>query len=1117
MNLRLYRKLAFLLVIINFTLITVAQSVNSEFNPIFEELPDLRSIEIQNDGKILVVGDFQRVNSSAINPAFYSNLARLNLDGTTDTDFVLSTELAQLDFYDVKLGLGDKIVLKSNNGLNDTRGIHIINSDGSLDTEFTIDAAIIRNIENAIAFDDGYIAIGYIQGLSSAQLFKLNADGSINEAFGTHKLTGGLNNYLSNIGDSELLIVSSFTDYDETAITGIIKVNSDGSLNSDFNVPLSDNSQNGNIQSITVQEDGKIYITGVMKEFAGKNLPAGMIRLNQDGSIDDSFNVNIAGNFTNSVRSLTLDGNGNIYGVGDVPENNLVIQKVFSLNADGTINQTFEPAKMVLKSYYNQFCKIILNSDGESFNLISGHRLANDVNRFGFVNIDLSGQVTEFNPAFSKSPTVRDAKLQSDGKILVVGDFFKVNDVFTGPIVRLNADGSTDQSFVLDNSLNQFLDSRVSSLAIQEDGKILVGGFLLDYFQSRILRLNENGSIDATFDHGSIGAISIDKGTTNIHIKEDGKIVIAGSQMFFPNSKLSNIGILNTDGSVDLSFDYTSLSTRSRINAFVPLEDGKFLIGGQDSAKGFMRLINSDGSLDNDFTSLTNSPQTIHGIGVVQGKLVYGGISYVGGQVNDPTSAFVADLNGTNTSGDLIKITGTFDRRAFYNTFFPLDEGFLVGGEFSSINGTEHTNLSKLEINGVVDETFSFNPNGRVDKLLRIDDDNILVFGDFAITHGLERFGAFKIRLSNTPPTIAGVVSALTTEEETTISISLENLIITDPDISPGTYTLTIAEGTNYTFDGLTITPVTDFNGALTVAIKVNDGEDDSEIFELTIKVTPVNDIPVISLFNGTATTPEETAIDLSIDDFSITDPDNTSTDFSLTILAGENYSVNGLNITPDTNFNGILTVSTIVNDRTDESQPFDVEIEVTAVNDQPVITGTNLASEIDNETALTINLTNLTVTDPDNNYPADFSLNISPGDNYTVDGNTISPTSEFIGEIVVPVTVNDGTIDSEPFNITIDVNMVTGIDFNLFSKQVSLYPNPTQDILNVKLDNQIFENITIRIIDANGNLVFNKNYSKKFQLFEESIALNTLAKGIYLVELIQGSGNISAKRVIKN
>ncbi len=99
---------------------------------------------------------------------------------------------------------------------------------------------------------------------------------------------------------------------------------------------------------------------------------------------------------------------------------------------------------------------------------------------------------------------------------------------------------------------------------------------------------------------------------------------------------------------------------------------------------------------------------------------------------------------------------------------------------------------------------------------------------------------------------------------------------------------------------------------------------------------------------------------------------------------------------------------------------PIDVKASSTT-NQAPVITSQASLSTV-KDTALTLTLSNLTVSDPDNVYPADFTLNVQTGTNYTIVGTTITPATGFTGTLTVPVTVNDGNANSAVFNLTVSV-----------------------------------------------------------------------------------------------
>src|SRR5690606_7687422 len=151
-------------------------------------------------------------------------------------------------------------------------------------------------------------------------------------------------------------------------------------------------------------------------------------------------------------------------------------------------------------------------------------------------------------------------------------------------------------------------------------------------------------------------------------------------------------------------------------------------------------------------------------------------------------------------------------------------------------------------------------------------------------------------------------------------------------------------------------------------------------------------------------------------------DIDNSyPTGFSLTVASGSNYTVIGNTVTPNANFNGTLKVPVQVSDGSATSASFTLDVVVKPENDRPVISGQTPVSTPE-EQAITIVKEHLTVIDPDDNYPADFTLTVSPGLNYTLSGNTITPALNFNGTLSVPVRVNDGSANSDIFNLQVQV-----------------------------------------------------------------------------------------------
>ena len=280
------------------------------------------------------------------------------------------------------------------------------------------------------------------------------------------------------------------------------------------------------------------------------------------------------------------------------------------------------------------------------------------------------------------------------------------------------------------------------------------------------------------------------------------------------------------------------------------------------------------------------------------------------------------------------------------------------------------------------------------------------------------------IKNANVIPQITGQ-ETLTTNEDETITIQLSNLKVSDPDNAyPKDFTLKISEGQNYTVSGLLISPSKNFSGILSVPVKVHDSKNDSPPFLLQINVNSVNDAPIITA-QTSLRTPKNKVIPIELSQLTVVDPDNKYPEgFSLRISKGNNYSAAGNIVTPSPEFVGTLNVAVNVNDGAANSPEYKIKIEVyePTVNSPPVITGQKAISIAQN-TSVTIQLSHILVYDRDDNYPQGFSLKIRPGNNYSISGNTLTPTPNFTnGTLSVIVTVNDGTDDSAPFELKIQV-----------------------------------------------------------------------------------------------
>lgn len=218
---------------------------------------------------------------------------------------------------------------------------------------------------------------------------------------------------------------------------------------------------------------------------------------------------------------------------------------------------------------------------------------------------------------------------------------------------------------------------------------------------------------------------------------------------------------------------------------------------------------------------------------------------------------------------------------------------------------------------------------------------------------------------------------------------------------------------------------------------------------------------PVIEGMTDEISINQNTTYQFSLDNLVVTDLDHDyPQEHSLVLEAGENYSLNGFEIIPDTDFAGTLSIGAKVSDGIEESALYTVEITVISdaeANEEPVINGLTRELSTNQNESITITLADLDVTDPDHTYPDDHTLTVKTGDNYTLEGTTVTPTQDFSGTLMVPLVVSDGIEESEEY--TAEIRVISDEERNA---------EPVIDGLNTSFAIAKGESLTITLSDLN-------------------------------------------------
>ncbi len=638
-----YRFFLLLPLLLFFSLPVHAASVLDGFNPNVDGT--VYTSAAQADGKLLVGGDFTTIGGQA-----KSNIARLNADGTVDTTF---TADANGDIYSI-----------------------IVESDGQ------------------ILVGGAFTTVG---GETRNRIARLNNDGSVDSTFAPQ--ANDIVRTIALLLNGDIIIGGDFTTINSEERKYIARLSGDnGSLDPDYTPDA-----NGSVYSLATQRNGKVIAGGDFTTIGGQAREH-IARLNDiDGSAETTLLFDIAAD--GAVRSILIQIDDKILIGGDfttLTDSNGIHNRnrIALLDADGDTDFNFDPnANGIVRS-------IVLQTDGKvlvggDFTSMGG-TLRNHMAR---LNLEFGAVDESFTP--NVNGIVHTITVPVDDKIVIGGEFTSLAEGGIthnrNYLARLYIDGSVDADFISNSLGNNGSTAAISAIAIQGDGKYLIGGLfshINGIERGHIARLHPNGSVDTTWH------TSVDGEVTSIVIQSNGKILICGDfnnitadNGSFPKAFLAQ---LNDDGTVDDTF---SPVTDGPVYAIVEESNGNILLAGD-----FTTITSNNIEFDRSFlarllTDLSYSVQPLD-------------------QFNPNPDGIVRTI-ATQTDGKI-----------------------LIGGDFTRIGGgasSVRSRMARLSTNGESDSTFDPNANGAVRTIVVQPDGHILVGGDFTYIGNQTRNGIARL------------------------------------------------------------------------------------------------------------------------------------------------------------------------------------------------------------------------------------------------------------------------------------------------------------------------------------------------------------------------------------
>jgi uncharacterized delta-60 repeat protein len=537
-----------------------------------------RSLALQPDGKILVAGDFFSFGGVA-----RPRIARLNADGSLDASFAPGAG-PNSSVFNVLLQTDGRVVITGY--FTDVSGVarkHVarLNSNGSLDASFDPGAGPNGWVRGSALQPDGKLLLGgafsEVAGQPALRVARLAADGSLDPTFVSTAEPYGVVWALASQADGKLLIGGDFTSVGGIDQRRLARLTSAGTHDLSYNAG---SGADNIVRAIALKPDGKALLGGQFTRFNGTPFSR-LVQVDANGVVDPSFDPGAGVNYV--VLALAHQPDGKSLVVGAIWDyDGAPARSIVRVNADGSRDTSFDAGT---GAYPSSPFAVALQPDGRivlggSFFTFDGHPRESVVRLLSDGSVDPS-----FTTAGGGASGVSAVVVQPDGRILIGGGFTSYGGVTRNCIARLFADGSLDMSFNMSTDWDVGAIFGVSAIALQPDGKVLIGGQFTNYSvapRKGVARLHTDGSLDVSFDPGAgVTSTSSPQAWVNaIALQPDGKVLLGGSFTRVGGVVRKNLARLNTNGSLDLSFD-PGAGANGGVHALALEPHGRVWVGGE--------------------------------------------------------------------------------------------------------------------------------------------------------------------------------------------------------------------------------------------------------------------------------------------------------------------------------------------------------------------------------------------------------------------------------------------------------------------------------------------------------------------------------------------------------
>jgi uncharacterized delta-60 repeat protein len=681
--------------------------------------PRIDGITMQSN-RVIIAGHFGSVGGITC-----WNIARLHADGAPDESF------APAFMYGLRGGVQSALSVSTDSAgrllvcgqfgrMDNQSRIHVARllPNGALDPSFAAplydwSVAVHRVFEEPngkILIAGGFTTTGAVIRASVA---RLNSDGSVDPTFDPGKIQGGLTRFVRLANGKYFLggQITSINGVPRSFVARLFGDSGGGPGKIQFTAPFFRTAEDASqpAQLVVTRTDGRTGAisldfstrtgTATAIDFAMTN---GTVQFADGEFAPKTIDLRIVDDpwkETTEDFTVVLE---NPQGGVVLGQTNAAGVRINENDYSGSVDASFAPGEAAYSADYAVVNEVLLQPDGRL--LVGGYFTPDNKKHFTRLNRDGSVDAT-FATGTGPSADVTAFAIQPDGRIVVAGNFARFNGTIVNGFVRVETNGTIDQSF----SAGEGCDGHIAAMAVQPGGSILIGGqfdSINGVPRKRLARLDASGTVqpmdlqltgDGYEDVNVITVLTNGSAYIGGTFERAGGLARNGLFRLLPNGSVDpNFRAATVTNQYDLAGNYTFY-----VYCVRPLPDGRILVGGNfyevdgERRHGIV-LLKEDGSLDRTFVPEFNVYTYIS-------RIVRGGNGqfYVSGTYDHPgvPSYWIDGVMRLHSTG---QVDWTFEP-AFVDGFITAlliesNGQLIIGGDFDECAGTPRHNLARLNV-----------------------------------------------------------------------------------------------------------------------------------------------------------------------------------------------------------------------------------------------------------------------------------------------------------------------------------------------------------------------------------------------------------------------------------